>query len=211
MQLHVELSSLLQSRRDTTNLGYLATDVEVDEAQAILKVHLLQSLKCSKKFGTIQAKLAGIATALLPLATTAGSQLDADTQIRAHTKLGGCICNDFKLGKFLHHEEHTLTHLLSQQSQLDEVLVLMTITDDERVRVHVSGKNGMQLGLTTSLKTKIVSLAMADNLLYHGTHLINLNRIDDEMLTLVVVFLSSHTKTCIRLLDSTIKNIRKTK
>ena len=47
MKLYIELCGLLQCCGYTAYLCYLATDVEVDECQTILQIHLLQSLQGS--------------------------------------------------------------------------------------------------------------------------------------------------------------------
>ena len=54
---------------------------------------------------------------------------------------------DFQLVELFNHQEHTLTHLLSEQRQFDEVLVFVTIAHNHRVRVHVGSKDSMKFGL----------------------------------------------------------------
>ena len=71
MKLYIELCGLFQCCGYTAYLCYLAADVEVDECQAILQIHFLQSLQGCQQFGTVQTELTCIATALLPLAATA--------------------------------------------------------------------------------------------------------------------------------------------
>ena len=45
------------------------------------------------------------------------------------------------------------------------------------------------------LDNRIEFLSMADNLLYHRAHLINLDRIDDKVLRFIAVLLSGLPKT----------------
>ena len=78
MELNVELCRFLEGCGDTSYLGNLATYVEVDECEAVLKIHFLEGLQGCKQFGAVETKFAGIATALLPFAATAGSQLDTN-------------------------------------------------------------------------------------------------------------------------------------
>ena len=67
----------------------------------------------------------------------------------------------------------------------------------------------MKFGLTASLQAKVVSLAMADNLFNHGTHLVHLNGEYDEVLSLIVVFLAGCAETGIGLLNTAVQDIWK--
>ena len=66
----------------------------------------------------------------------------------------------------------------------------------------------MKFGLTACLQAKVVSLAMADDLLNHGTHLVHLNGENDEVLSLIVVFLAGCAETGIGLLNTAVQDIR---
>ena len=68
VEVDVELSRFTESRLDAADLGNLASDVEVDEAQAVVESHLLNLAEGSKQFGTCQTELRSIATALSPFA-----------------------------------------------------------------------------------------------------------------------------------------------
>jgi hypothetical protein len=66
----------------------------------------------------------------------------------------------------------------------------------------------MKFGFATGLQAKVVSLAVADNFLNYGTHLVNLNREYDEMLSLIIIFLASCTETGVGLLNTAVQDIR---
>ena len=66
VEVDVELSRLTQSRLDAADFGNLASDVEVDEAQAVVESHLLNLVEGSEQFGTCQTELRCITTALSP-------------------------------------------------------------------------------------------------------------------------------------------------
>ena len=66
VEVDVELCSLTESRLDAADLGNLASDVEVDEAQAVVESHLLNLVEGGEQFGTCQTELRCIATALSP-------------------------------------------------------------------------------------------------------------------------------------------------
>ena len=65
----------------------------------------------------------------------------------------GFTGNQLKFIHLLHDDEDLLAHLLCQQSQFDEVLVLVTVANDERVAVHVSGQHSMEFGLRTGFQS----------------------------------------------------------
>ena len=66
VQIDVELCRLAESRLDTADLGNLASDVEVDEAQAVVESHLLNLVEGGEQFGACQTELRCISTALGP-------------------------------------------------------------------------------------------------------------------------------------------------
>ena len=66
VEIDVELCSLTESRLDAADLGNLASDVEVDEAQAVVESHLLNLVEGGEQFGACQTELRCIATALSP-------------------------------------------------------------------------------------------------------------------------------------------------
>ena len=66
VEIDVELCSLSESRLDAADLGNLASDVEVDEAQAVVESHLLNLVEGGEQFGACQTELRCIATALSP-------------------------------------------------------------------------------------------------------------------------------------------------
>ena len=49
VQLHVILGHLTQSGADSANLGYLATDMEVYQFQAVTQSHFVKELQCHEQ------------------------------------------------------------------------------------------------------------------------------------------------------------------
>ncbi len=76
--------------------------------------------------------------------------------------------------------------------------------------MRVDRKHGMQLRLRSGLKADVVLVAVADYLLNHLTHLVDLDRIDHEVLSLVVVFLRSHAEATGNLADAVVEYIGET-
>ena len=207
MQLDIELRSLAQGVLDAAYLGNLTADVEVNQLQAILQVLLVEEVQGFEQLAGSEAELAGVSTALLPLATATGGQLDADANVGAHLQLTRHLSDDVQLVELLHHEVDALAHLLSQQSHLDEALVLVAVAHHERVGVGVDTDDGMQLRFGAGFETQVELLAMLDHLLHHGAHLIHLDRIDNEVLSLIAILLGRLLEAAGNLLDAVVQDV----
>ena len=112
--------------------------------------------------------------------------------------------------QLLDDEENALSHLLCEQRQLNEVLIFVAVADNDGVGVHVGGQHGVQFGLGTALKTEVVLLAVGDDFLNNGAHLIDLDGIDDEVLAAVVVFLLGTLKAIGGFLNAIVEDVGKT-
>ena len=115
-----------------------------------------------------------------------------------------------QLVEFLDHEEDATAHFLSQQGQLDVVLVFISVADDERVGVDVDGEHGMQLGFGTGFEADVRFLAVAYDFFHDGAHLVHLYGVDDEVLSRVAIFVGSLFEAMGDFLDAVVENIGKT-
>ena len=68
----------------------------------------------------------------------------------------------------------------------------------------------MEFGFGTGLKAQVELAAVRDNLLDHGLHLVDLDRIDNKVLSVVVILFGSPFEAAGRLLDTVVQNIRET-
>ena len=68
----------------------------------------------------------------------------------------------------------------------------------------------MKFGLGTTLETEVVLLAVGDDFLHDGAHLIDLDGIDDEVLAAVVVFLLGTFKTIGGFLNAIVEDVGET-
>ena len=68
VEVDIELCCFAEGSLDAADLGNLASDVEVDEAQTVVEAHLLYLVEGGKEFGTCQTELRCIATTLSPFA-----------------------------------------------------------------------------------------------------------------------------------------------
>ena len=66
VEVDIELCCFAEGSLDAADLGNLASDVEVDEAQAVVESHLLNLVEGGEQFGACQTELRCIATALSP-------------------------------------------------------------------------------------------------------------------------------------------------
>ena len=67
----------------------------------------------------------------------------------------------------------------------------------------------MEFRLRTTLQAEVILLAVGDNLLNDGTHLIDLDGIDDEMFAFIIVFSFGFSKASRRLFYAIVQNVRK--
>ena len=67
----------------------------------------------------------------------------------------------------------------------------------------------MEFGFGTSLQTEVVFLSVADDLLYHRTNLIDLDRVDDEGFSCIAVFFRCILKAGCSLLDTVVDDVGK--
>ena len=198
---------LAEGAGDEADFGDLATDVEVDEFHAVAQTHRFEAVESFEEFGTVEPELRSIAAGRFPFACGAGSELDADAQIGAHAHLFGRAGNDVQFGELLDDEKDAFAHLLRQEGEFDEVLVLMAVADDERFGVHVGGQDRVEFGLRAAFETEVVLLAVGDDFLHHRAHLIDLDGIDDEVLALVFVFLLGTLKAGRGFLNAVVEDV----
>ena len=70
VEVDIELCCFAEGSLDAADLGNLASDVEVDEAQTVVEAHLLYLVEGGKELSTCQTELGCIATTLSPFART---------------------------------------------------------------------------------------------------------------------------------------------
>jgi len=131
VELDVVLCGLAQGCGDAAYLGDLAADVEVEEVEAVAELHLVEHVEGHEEFGGVKSELGGVAAAFAPLAAAVGGELDAYAEVGAYAEAACGVGDDLELGQFLDDEEDALAHLLCQEGEFDEVLVLVAVADDE--------------------------------------------------------------------------------
>ena len=133
MQLYVELRCLSQGCLNATDFSDLTSDMEMDKFQTVHAVVTTQELQRLQQITRIQSELTGITATLFPFTGARRGQLDTNTNVRTHMEHLGRGKDGFQLLDFFNHNENTLAHLLSQQSHLDVIAVLVPVADNQTI------------------------------------------------------------------------------
>ena len=209
-ELGIELGDFLHGGLDAPDVGHLASDVEMDELEAIGQPLTFQQGQGIHQFARIETKLAGISSRLFPFPASRTGQLDADADIGADIHPLGEVGQDTEFHHLLYHDENLTSHFLGKQGQLDIAFVLVSVADDERMAIHVKGKDGMEFGFRACFQAHIVLVPVADEFLHHGAHLVHLDGIDNVALCLIVILLRSTFEAFRNLGDAVVQDVGET-
>src|SRR5574344_4047 len=182
--------------------------MEMYQSKAISHTFFLKNVQCLQQFTAGESEFASVATAFFPFSTTCGSQFDAYPNIWAHIMLFGQTRNNLQLVEFLNDNKDSFAHLLCQKGQFYITLIFISITDNKRITLTLHGNDSMQLWFGTCFKTKIEFASMTYYFLYHRLHLVNLDRINNKILSFEIIFFSCLFETTACLLNTIVKNIR---
>ena len=137
--------------------------------------------------GEGQAELGPEARARLPPARAAGRELDPHADRRPDVELLAMAHDRLELGELLDDRDHLLADLAGEHGHLDELIVLEAVADDGRIGRFGQGEHGQQLGLRAGLDAEMVRLAEVEDLLDDMPLLVDLDRVDAAIISLVVV------------------------
>ena len=165
--------------------GNLAAEMEVQELEAVLHAVRLQLVEALPHFGDRQAELRAVAARRLPAAAAARGQLHAHADLRPHADLARVLEDQAELGVFLDDRDDAAAHLVGQHRHLDELGVLEPVADDRRV-VGRHRDDGEQLRLGAGLEAEVVRPAEVEHFLDDLPLLVHLDRIDAEVLAVVL-------------------------
>ena len=195
-ELGVDARRFVQRALDDADVGNLAAEMEVQQLEAVLHAVRLQLVEPLPDLGDRQAELRAVAAGRLPAAAAARGQLDAHADVRPDADLARVLENQPELGVFLDDRDDPPAHLLGQHRHLDELGVLEAVADDRRlVRRHRD--HGQQLGLGPGLEAEVVRPAEVEDLLDDLPLLVDLDRIDAEVLALVLVLRDGRLKRAV--------------
>src|SRR5690606_6773043 len=164
-QVDVVAAGLADAGADVLDVGDLATQVKVHQAQAVEHIGGLEQVHRLDQLLGVEAEEAPVATVLAPVAVHLGAELQtrADHGLDAE---GAAALDDQRhlLGGF-HHEDAGHAELAGPQAEVDELLVLVAIADDETLPIPEHGHGHQQLSLAAGLEAVVVARAEAGDLL----------------------------------------------
>ena len=134
-QLHVELGGLLQGIFEHGDVIDLTAHVEMQQAQIRQQSRLAQRLHGGEQIGHRQAELGPLPHGTAPMTRATGGQLGAHTDQRSGAQLAAGINNPLHLIELLNHHHRLATQLPSQDCRLHIAPVLISIADQQGLRV----------------------------------------------------------------------------
>ena len=132
-----------------------------------------------------QAELGLLAAALGPAPRPLARELDPHAERRLDPHLVGHLEQHVELVELLDHDEHLVAQLLAHQGQAHELLVLVAVADDQVLAALAEAQHRLQLRLAAALEPHAVRVAELDDLLHHVALLVDLDRVDRGVASLV--------------------------
>ncbi len=169
--------------------------MEMDKFEPSVHTVLPQIIESFEKLRRIESELRRITTRFLPFPRAGIGQFYAYTDSRGYFQSCSNLIDGSQLVEFLYHQNDATPHLVGQQCQLNIILIFIAIADYQRILIYIGGEHGMEFRFRPSLQTNVEFLPMADNLLDHRAHLVDLNRIYYEILSLIAILLRSLFET----------------
>src|SRR5689334_7467422 len=150
--------------------------MEMDEFQAMRQPRGLQHLTRCYQVGGIESELGVLATARGPSAGTFAMQSYANPDVRFNPNFFRCANGVFQLLQFFDYDDGGLAEFASEQRNPNERLILVSVTDNQALRILVHGQGGDQLRFTSRFQSKMKLLTGIDNFLHHFAQLVDLDR-----------------------------------
>ena len=128
--IKVDVRVLAATNRD------LRAEVEVDQLEAVQRIHVAQALDQRDDLARRQAEFRLLAAGVLPVALADGGQARAQTDARPHAETFSLFQYQFQLAGLLDHQVHAVAELLAHQRQTHVLAVLVAVADDDRAFRH---------------------------------------------------------------------------
>ncbi len=205
-QLAVDAGRFVQRALDDADVRDLAAEMEVEELEAILHAALLQLFEAAQDLGDRQAELRAEAARRLPAPGSLGRELHAHADVRAHADLLGVLEHQFELAVLFDNRDDLAAHLLRQHRHLDEFEILEAVADDRRV-VGGHRRHGEQFGLAAGFEAKAVLRAEVQHFLDDLALLVHLDRVNADVLALVLVLVDRVLKRAVDLTEPVLQDV----
>ena len=132
-----------------------------------------------------QAELGFFTTGGLPFTGTLRGQTRTHAQTRDHIQPFGFIQHDRDFRHLLDDQVDLVAHLLANQRQTNVFTIFITITNNHAAGHASMRQNCHQFGLRTGFQSQ--RLTGVNQRFNHATVLVNLDRVNEEIITLVAV------------------------
>ena len=207
-QLDVDARRFVQRALHDADVRDLAAEVKVEQLEAVLHAARLQFLEPAQNLADGQAELRAIAARRLPAAAAAGGELDPHADRRPDADLLRVFEDQVQLGVFLDDRDDVPADLLRQHGHLDELGVLEAVADDRRVVVG-ERHHRQQLRLRARLEAEVVRAAELEHLLDDLALLIDLDRVDADVPSRVLVLRDGALEGFVDVLQPVLQDVAK--
>ncbi len=188
MELDVHAGRFVERLFDVADVRDLASEMEVQELEAVLHSLLLELVERAEDFGDRKAELRAVTARALPTAGALGGELHAHAELRADAHLLRVVHDELQFGVLLDDRNDLAADLLREHRHFDELGVFEAVADDRRV-VAGHGDDGHQLRLAAGFQAEVVRPAVLEHFFHHLALLVHLDRIDAAILAVERVFL----------------------
>ena len=185
VQFHIETRRFTNACGDIANIRHLRTEVEVQQLQALKMACLAQNFDQLQHLGRCEAELGLLAAGGLPFTGALRGQTRTYAKARHHVQALGLFQYDSDLGHLLNDQIDLVAHLLAHQRQTDIFAVFITITDDDAAGHPGVRQHGHQFRFRTGFQAQ--RLAGMDQRFNHATVLVNLDRVDEEVIAVIAI------------------------
>src|SRR5437868_6617541 len=185
--------------------------MEMNQLEAMAKIGGFQHLAGRDQARCIQSKLRVLAAARRPFARPFAVKTNADSDHRLETNFFRSADRLFQLFQFFDHNDNALAELAAEQRDPNKGAVLVTVADDQALRVLVHGERCDQLRFASRFQTKMKFLAGIDDFFDDFAELVHLDREHAAVMLLVTEFLDRLLECAIYRLDAVAEQILEAK
>ena len=136
-----------------------------------------------------------------------GGQLRPETNARLDTQKVGTFQNQIQLSRRFDHKKAFKTKLASAQTQIDKFRVFVTVTNDVTACFGQGGHGNQEFGFAASFKPVVVTRAESSNFLDDLRLLIDFDREDAAIRSLIIVFGNRTGKAVVEIADLQIDQV----
>src|SRR5205823_1663030 len=210
-QLHENPGRLRQGAFDVANVSDLASQVEMDQLEAIGQLAFLQVIKGLKHFRQGQTEFGAEPGAVLPPPRSPRRQFDPHSDQRLDVQLLRIADDRLQLAEFFDDRNDLLADLASQDGHLDEFVVFEAVADDRHLQPVGLSQDHQQLGFRSRLQAEVERTPEIEKLFDHVPLLVHFDRVNAAVRAFVVVLLNGQTKCLVDFADTMAEDVGEAK